>query len=482
MNSVPIAIDNGSYSINETAEDSQKWSLSTQYVRAKYSGNLHLISSNSAYIYLYFMSEINGGESPSNQGLIFSFTILINGITYTSENMTNWDQYGVVNQDNYLRRYTDRTFVIDYSQQINTIRIITTVQAKISGGKIATLSSDIYFRPIRMDSTLPITISDGFAPRLYDNNGNGFTSQAVGVLPESPIQNSVYYIKTLNIPMRIYSTNASIENAIYRVSPSGRNINALIIPVWAAITITYDSTSWRILSYYDGSLNNWANKTTTVTYTPISQPISIANISGAHKYFSLPDPAATTTPSILTVIHAGGNNANYLYINRGAYTLDSNTNVDVYIKPDNANWNACIRFITDKVNWYILDFFYAPASWYSMNTTGTLTTSRNMNPSKNIIYINSYSYEYDNGGSNNMTSINLTNLATNRADIFYIKDIQNTAYAHSIVLKSSTAMFGTGDRRLAYNNTPKKMSGLIIASVNNGSVTNHYVVGSYLGY
>ncbi len=248
------------------------------------------------------------------------------------------------------------------------------------------------------------------------------------------------------------------------------------MPKNAAITMTYDGTIWRILSYYDGSYSNsWITKSTG---TSITSPICIANvISGFNKYLVLPNPS--TAPQIITVIHNGITRSNDAVIFPGESTLDNNTGGGVAIRPINGNWNAGIRFITDKTKWYILDFFNAPETWYSMTTGGPLTTSRTMDPAKNIIYISSY----DSGTtSNNMTSINLTNLPPNKTGIFYIKDIQNTKYAHSIVLKSSTPMFGTGDRLLAYNNTPKKMSGLIIASINNGSTTNHYVVGSYLGY
>jgi hypothetical protein len=475
-------------------EANDRWIYNTSEQKAHIYARIdtvEFISTTQGYIRLTFYFDAAGDEEPQNSSMKYAYNIDVNGIRYKTQSEISVDGDGSLNRSTPKHKFRR----IQISENINI------PSGTINNINIYLYNEGAYSKPDNPDPRIKTQGSITFyAPTIISNssfivakNASTITEDLIQgtsyktdmtriVLPDNPPENRLIYIKSNMYPLKIYSKNVTIDKGAYQITRNGNVINGISIPPRAAITLTYNVSTWWILSYYDGTFNNWAPKNTSISYTPISNPIAIANISGAHKYFSLPDPAASTTPPILTVIHAGGNNANYLYINRGAHTLDNNTNADIYIKPDNGNWNACIRFITDKVNWYILDYFYAPEPWYSMDKQGTLTQLRTMDPSKNIIYINSYNNEYDNVGSNNMTSINLTNLPPNKTGIFYIKDIQNTKYAHSIVLKSSTPMFGTGDRLLAYNNTPKKMSGLIITSINNGSTTNHYVVGSYLGY
>ena len=330
----------------------------------------------------------------------------------------------------------------------------------------------------------------------YNIDNSIRNNQIYAILPQNPIKDKIIYIKSVNKDVRLYAWSGhTIEQDRYTFTSNNITISRIYLHKNAAITLTYDGTTWRILSYYNGSLAGNITRVASASgsYTNINKSICISNsFTTGNKYIALPNPAATPS-NIITVIQGAGRQHN-LYVSGPSMAAIDNVN-GVILLNKFSNWsysNAAIRFITDGSFWYILDIF--DRVWETITSNGGTVASRNIAPDKSIIYVNTTSTERPSGIQGNavpILSVNVPDMSGFADDTYilqHIKGTNNTATEKSIVLKSSNEsgktgpLFASTDRYSAYNPATRKMPAIILVSHKSVGGREYYVAGEYIGY
>lgn len=440
--------------------------------------NIAYISSSKVYISLFVFSSASGELNPGNGSISYSYTISINGMQKIGP-IDGGSEIGLDTGNN--SRYTTLNITYDNTIPISNIFIDLFVSGVYSGGSANTA---LYFSlnsPYQLGSNSLVICNNNINyPYELDIYTNYTVNKHIS-LPTTPIPNMIYHIKATTIPVRVYSYNIPIDRSALSANMGGNTINGFILRPWASITLAYNSSlnSWFIHSYFDGNptdtnvgLMTIPGGIATTTLTG-NTAIIVADLFNTAKTVRLPSP--TISGTILTIIYDGTKNTNNLYIDPNGSKIDNSTSA-IFIRPVNGNFNGAIRLVSGNSQWYILDIFNAPSTYFAIAGTQTSPsdTSRNLSNNSSIVYITT--------ATTSSTSVTVNMPQTTEFTgglIRFIKDTNTVTPKYSLVLNSANGyLCGVADRVTVYNSTSKSRSALITASYNN----RHYVIGSYLGY
>lgn len=494
------------------------------------------------YIFKYVVRDSTGNITSSNYYL--NFAVYIYGEARGTGSKMYYGSYGprvTVNGVDLRTRGRGSEYVADtYANEaaryqanlgptLGSTNITGYIQFQSVNGNDLQSAQEISFNPditiipTQIDDTSDVVFVGDSSVSSSGSGSKGSNVSAIVCLPDDKkITGKVIHIKSTHASKRVIICSVDgtyIENNTTNVSfefssgysypdPTNNNIsgsgaNSIVMPNgYAGLSIVYDGSKWRVLSYYNGTFNSniyWAAKVTTSSM--ITKAVTVVNLtpldvaSDNIKYLNLPDPAGPFQE--LIIIASGGNvdltplgipyEALRLGLCRGSYDLEANNNDTLVLTPSARDRNACIRLLSNGSKWYILSLFDG-SSFTTLTDSSSISPTTQMASSEGTISMSDDAVVSVPEASAVLPSAVLYNIKayydTKTSLELTTKGVTGTAYFCSLML---TGIAGSLSTTRSYTTYIKSPAGYVPAAtllgfIDSSGAKRYFIVSFFQGF